>query len=143
MPDIHFSLPIQRDRETVYDTLVTADGLNEWWTQDANGAPRLGAQYQFGFGPDQTWHGTVTVCEPGRAFEWTMEHTDVDWDGTRVGFRLKTGVTGTVVDFYHCDWPRINDHFRGSAYCWAMYLRVLRRFLEQGERVPYAQRDDA
>jgi uncharacterized protein YndB with AHSA1/START domain len=30
-----------------------------------------------------------------------------------------------------------------SCYCWAMYLRVLRRYLEHGERVPYEGRLDA
>lgn len=35
-----------------------------------------------------------------------------------------------------------NDHFRTSSCCWAQYLRILRRFLEHGERVPYAERLD-
>jgi hypothetical protein len=29
-----------------------------------------------------------------------------------------------------------------SSYCWAMYLRLLRRNVEAGEVVPYAQRLD-
>jgi hypothetical protein len=29
-----------------------------------------------------------------------------------------------------------------ALYCWAIYLRVLRRWLEHGERVPYEQRLD-
>ena len=43
--------------------------------------------------------------------------------------------------FSHTGWPSANEHFRVSSYCWAMYLRVLRRYLEHGEVVPYEQRD--
>ena len=37
-------------------------------------------------------------------------------------------------------WLEANAHFRRSSYCWAMYLRLLQRYLEQGETVPYADR---
>jgi hypothetical protein len=37
---------------------------------------------------------------------------------------------------------RSNDHFRISCYCWPMYLRLLRRHIEHGEVVPYADRLD-
>jgi len=30
-----------------------------------------------------------------------------------------------------------------SCYCWAMYLRIMRRYLEHGESVPYERRLDA
>ena len=32
------------------------------------------------------------------------------------------------------------EHFRISSYCWAMYLRVLKRGVEFGEAVPYKDR---
>jgi hypothetical protein len=37
-------------------------------------------------------------------------------------------------------WPVDNEHWRISCYCWAMYLRLLRRYLEHGEIVPYERR---
>ena len=40
-------------------------------------------------------------------------------------------------------WPSANEHCRISSYCWAMYLRILRRFLEHGEVVPYEARLEA
>jgi hypothetical protein len=36
-----------------------------------------------------------------------------------------------------------NEHWRISCYWWAMYLRVLRRYLEHGESVAYEDRLDA
>ena len=36
-----------------------------------------------------------------------------------------------------------NEHWRISCYCWAMYLRLIRRYLEYGETIPYESRLDA
>ena len=33
-----------------------------------------------------------------------------------------------------------NDHYKISSYCWAMYLRILKRYVESGEEVPYENR---
>ncbi len=33
-----------------------------------------------------------------------------------------------------------DDHSRISSYCRAMYLRVLKHWIERGERVPYGRR---
>ena len=141
MPDILLSFPILRDVLTVFDAMTAPAGLDRWWTLDSDGTATRGARYRFGFGPSCQWTGEVTHCQAPRAFEWTMRDADSDWAGTRVGFTLKDISDGTLVEFYHRDWPMENEHLRGSAYCWASYLRILRRHLEYGEDVPYAQRD--
>ena len=74
--------------------------------------------------------------------EWEMIEADDDWTGTRVGVRLTQNGEHTMLDFYHSGWRHANDHFRTTSCCWAAYLRVLRRFLEHGERVPYDVRLD-
>ena len=67
---------------------------------------------------------------------------DADWTGTRVGARFAArDADRTIVDFYSSGWRHANDHFRTTSCCWANYLRVMRRFVEHGERVPYDQRD--
>jgi hypothetical protein len=65
-----------------------------------------------------------------------------DWLETRVGFLLdeKDGVTH--LRFRHLGWPEANEHYHVSCYCWAMYLRLLRRFIEHGEVAPYEDRLD-
>lgn len=60
----------------------------------------------------------------------------------RVGCQLD-GEPATRVRFYRTGWPTQNEHWRISCYCWAMYLRLLRRYLENGETVPYEQRLEA
>ena len=66
-----------------------------------------------------------------------------DWRGTRIGFELVDTGGLTEVKFHHRGWPDENEHFRVSTFCWAMYLRLLRRYVENGEVVPYEQRLDA
>jgi len=84
----------------------------------------------------------VTECVPLERFELEMTLADDDWAGTRVGFRLSPVEGGTQVRFHHTGWPHLNEHYRISCYCWAMYLRILKRCLEHGEQVPYAKRLD-
>ncbi len=81
----------------------------------------------------------VTLYKPSREFELQITG-DVDWTGTRVGFNLAPTDAMTRVRFYHTGWASINEHYRISSYCWAMYLRLLKRFVETGEIVPYDRR---
>lgn len=69
-----------------------------------------------------------------------MTGSDEDWQGTRVTFRLRADGAATWLQFAHTGWLAPNDHYRISCHCWAMYLRILRRSLENGERVAYDQR---
>jgi hypothetical protein len=60
-----------------------------------------------------------------------------------VGFSLESSGSSTKVHFYCKGWPLLNEHHRISCYCWAMYLRILRRYVEYGEIVAYEDRLDA
>jgi uncharacterized protein YndB with AHSA1/START domain len=127
----------------VFDMFATADGLNRWWTKSSSGQAKEGAEYSLFFGPEYDWRAKVTRCLTGSVFELEITHAHEDWQGTRVGCELEpNGKSGTLVRFYHTGWPQQNEHWRISCYCWAMYLRLLRRYLEHGEFVPYEQRLD-
>lgn len=63
-----------------------------------------------------------------------------DWNGSHVIFELAPHEIGTWVRFQHLGWPDANEHYRVSNFCWAMYLRLLRRYLEHDDVVPYDQR---
>ena len=143
MPDILQDFPIKADPARVFAAVSTAEGLNQWWTETCAAQPKLGGVYDLGFGPDYQWGATVSEYKPGAHFELTLTRADADWTGTRVGFDLSPTSRGTKVRFYHTGWPEANEHFRISCHCWALYLRLLRRYLEHGETVPYAARLDA
>ena len=140
MADIVHDFPVAVDATRVFEALSTPDGLNHWWTARCTGTPRVGAEYELGFGPGEDWRAEVIWYERDREFELEMIDADEDWRSTRVGFSLAGTPGGTHVQFRHTRWSEVNDHFRRSSYCWAMYLRLLVRFLEHGEHVRYEDR---
>lgn len=142
MADILHDLPIKASLERLFRAVSTPQGLDTWWTLSCTGEPREGAEYELGFGPEYDWRSRVSRCVPDSEFELEMVRADSDWLGTRVGMRLEAGDGVTWLRFRHTGWPSPNEHFRISCTCWAMYLRVLRRSLEHGEAVPYAERLD-
>lgn len=142
MADIYHDFPIRAPQARVFETISSPTGLNQWWTKRCSGEQKQGGLYELWFGPEYNWRGTVTKWVPDSDFELEISHAHEDWDGTRVGFHLEEQNGSTTVRFYHLNWPRANDHYRISCYCWAMYLRVLRRYVEHGEFVPYENRLD-
>ena len=142
MPDILHDFPIFAPAQTVFDGVSTGPGLAQWWTERSSGRPKRGAEYSLRFGPKFDWVGRVTECVPLQKFELEITKADADWTGTKVGFALSPTEGGTQVRFHHTGWPHLNEHYRVSCYCWAMYLRILKRYLEHGETVPYAKRLD-
>ncbi len=142
MPDIFHDFPIKVSTDRAFEAISTPRGLDAWWTKKSSGRPAEAEEYKLWFGPQFDWRALVTKCIAPSEFELQILHANPDWNGTRVGFRLHDGQT-TNVCFYHTGWPLANEHWRISCYCWAMYLRILRRYLEHGESVPYEHRLDA
>lgn len=142
MADIYHDFPIQAPPERVYEAVSTPGGLDAWWTKRSAGTPSAGAEYELWFGPEYDWRARVTKAVAPAEFELQLTKADPDWLGSRVGFHLERAAGATQVRFYHTGWPTPNEHWRISCFCWAMYLRILRRHLEHGETVPYEQRLD-
>jgi uncharacterized protein YndB with AHSA1/START domain len=143
MPDIVHQFPIEAPVARVFDAVSTPTGLDAWWTLRCAGTPGLDATYELYFGPEYDWRAVVSRFVNHREFELDIIEASPDWIGTRVGFVLteKDGVT--TVRFHHNGWTEKSEHFCISSFCWASYLRLLRRYVEQGEIVAYAERDDA
>lgn len=141
MPDIIQQFSVKAPLERVFQAFATPDGLEQWWTKKSSGESREGESIRLYFGPEFDWHAKVSRNTPPVAFEIQITQAHPDWEGTRVGCELAvTGDGVTSVRFYHTGWPENNEHWRVSCYCWAMYLRILRRNLEYGETVEYEKR---
>jgi len=143
MPDIFHDFPIRASAAKVFSAIATPAGLDAWWTKTSSGQPAAGTTYELGFGPNYNWRAVVSRCTPNAEFELQITSADADWTGTRVGFALAEKNGTTQVRFHHTGWPQENDHYRISCFCWAMYLRLLKRYVETGEIVPYEKRLDA
>lgn len=142
MADICHDFPIKGSAAQVFAAISSPEGLNSWWSKTCTGTPCEGAEYDFGFGPGYDWRAVVTQCLPDSVFEFEMTQADEDWTGSRLNFKLGGNESITNVVFRHSGWPQENEHFRISCYCWAMYLRHLKRYVESGETVAYEERLD-
>lgn len=142
MADICHDFPIKGSAAQVFAAISTPEGLDSWWTKTCRGTPREGAEYDLGFGQGHDWRALVTQCAPESVFELKMTHADDDWRGSSLNFKLKGDSDNTQVVFRHSGWPEENEHYRGSCYCWAMYLRHLKRYVESGVTVAYEERLD-
>lgn len=140
MPDILQDFPIGASLDRVFEAIATPSGLDAWWTKTCAGEPRVDALWELGFGPDYQWQARVTRYERPVRFELEFVQSDADWNGTTVSCELGADGGATLVQFAHRGWPTENSHFRISCHCWALYLRVLRRWVEHGERVAYEDR---
>lgn len=143
MPDVIQDFPIKAPARRVFEAVATPAGLNAWWTKSASGRLEEDAEYKLGFGPGVEWRARVARCVPDKEFELELTEADDDWQGTRMVFLLDEKDGATQVRFQHTGWPLANEHYRVSCYCWAMYLRLLRRYVEHGEVVDYDVRLDA
>jgi len=143
MADILLDLYIRSNPEKVFEAVTTPAGLNNWWTARSSGEARPGSTYELWFGPEYDWRAKVTVYNKIFEVEWEITRADEDWTGTRLGFKLEERDGSSQVRFYHTGWPEVNEHHRRSSYCWALYLRHLKRFVELGIVVPYDSRYEA
>ena len=142
MADILYEFPVFVPIEKVFEAVTTPAGINAWWTLTCSGEPTEGSTYDLGFGDRYQWQAHVTIARPDAEFELEVTVADEFWLGTRVGFILSAGIDRTTVNFYHRGWPEESEHFRISSYCWAMYLRIMKRHVELGEHIDYERRLD-
>lgn len=140
MPDIHHTFPIHSSARKVFDCISSPKGLDAWWAKSSEGEPVVGNTYRLYFAPEYDWRAVVTTCEPEKHFEFLITEADEDWTQSKVGFILTEKDSTTLVEFYHTGWPKDNKHYSISSFCWAMYLRLLKRYIELGEIVAYENR---
>ncbi len=143
MSDIFHHFSIKASAEQVFQAISTPAGLDAWWTKRSSGRPEEGGRYTLSFGPGYEWHGVVSRCVQDREFELEMVDAQEDWRGTCIGFLLDENKGVTQVRFHHAGWREANEHYRVSCYCWALYLRLLKRNVLCSEIVPYEKRLEA
>lgn len=137
---IYHDLEISATADNIYNTITSAEGLEKWWTLKSTGMPIIGGLYTFYFSPEYDWTARVINCEANRYMEWTMVDSDADWNKTHLIFKIQSLSQSCLLSFEHRGWQELNDHFKKSSYCWALYLRCLKRYLETSEIVRYNDR---
>jgi uncharacterized protein YndB with AHSA1/START domain len=143
MPDILHQFPVFAPAHEVFKAVSTPKGLDVWWTLTSKGEAVTGSVYELFFGEGYDWRARVSTCVPDRIFALSIYDSMPDWENTIVRFELTEKDGSTDVLFSHTGWPDENDHYRISSFCWAMYLRLMKKYVEDGTVVEYAKRLDA
>ena len=100
----------------------------------------MGALYNFNFTDQYDWYAVVTKLEVNTCCTWKMTRSDDDWAPTSFGFELESADIGTTLKFFHQDWKAQNEHFKVASYCWAILLKGLKDYLENGLVIPFEER---
>jgi uncharacterized protein YndB with AHSA1/START domain len=143
MHAIKHRLAIRSTPTEIFTAISRPEGLNAWWTKYCEGQPVVGSTFVFGFAGGFEWTADVTAVDPQRMIEWRFTDAEPDWTGTRLRMELTTEGQDTWVSFLHDGWAADNAHFCHSSFCWAQYLRLLRRWVEDGTTLPYEERSRA
>lgn len=141
MADICHSLFVDAPREAVFEAAATPQGMKTWWTDSSDGKPVEGAVYQLLFARGLQWSGLVRRYDAPAEFELEITDADDDWIGTTIEIRLASQLNRTALHFRHrTSWQTDDERFAISNYCWAQYLRAMKRNLETRELIPYEKR---
>ena len=143
MPDILHRLSIRAPAERVFEAITTPPGLDAWWTLESRGEPVPHSEYELDFGPGSHWRAKVTRTRANEGFELEMTYAAPDWIGTLVGFELTREGDATHLFVSHSGWTDAGEQFAVTSTRWALYLRLLRRYLELGEVVSFVDRGNA
>lgn len=138
---IVFNLTINADKSTIFKAISNPKELEHWWPKSCKGEAILGGTYNFYFTKDYNWFAKVTKYNSPNWFEITMTIAMDDWIDTALGFKLKDTPNGTLLSFYHNNWKEESNHFKHTAFCWAMLLNGLKSYLEKGEITPFKDRN--
>lgn len=138
--NIYHQLHIKKDAESVFDAITQPQHLNNWWPLRSSGEPKVGNEYNYFFGDEYDWYAEVTACIANKSFHVKMTQSDKDWNPTSLGFDLKEDQKGTQITFQHIDWRDCNTHFKTASYCWAILLKDLKDYIENGTIVPFEDR---
>ena len=142
MADIVFRFPIHAPASSVFNAVASPGGLDSWWTLSCKGDIKQDSEYTFYFSEEFNWKGVLAEVTPHRSVFWKFTDAEPDWTNTTLSIELQQEGEWTWLEFRHGNWASESAHFRGSAYCWAMYLRHLKRYVEEGIVVAYDKRDN-
>lgn len=138
---IYHSFQIKVSPEKVFMGVSQPEHLNNWWTLESSGVPKLGSEYNLNFTDQYNWYCEVSQLKENESIHFKMTKSDKDWDPTTFGFDLEVKEEATFVRFSHINWLEQNDHFKHSSFCWALLLNGLKNYLERGIIIPFEERN--
>lgn len=137
MFDIKHRVGIQGSAADIYALLTTDQGLNQWWTQDTQGAGGVGSIIEFRFGGGGPDFEVIELI-PDRLVRWRHSgEMPSGWAGSEILFQLEPQEKQTVVLFSHYNWPVSDDFLAHCSTKWAVFMLSLKSCIETGSGKPF------
>jgi uncharacterized protein YndB with AHSA1/START domain len=140
MYDIYHDIQVSARPQEIFDAISTPQGLNAWWTVRSSGVPVVGSTYNFYFSEDYNWSAEVSSYDQNGSISFRMTYATNDWINTRLNFIILQQDGYCILRFEHKGWQEPSDHYRRTSYCWALYLKCLKDYVENGIIKPYNHR---
>jgi uncharacterized protein YndB with AHSA1/START domain len=137
---VYHNFLVKSDKKSVFEAFSDPVHLVNWWPQRCSGEAKLGCVYNLFFTEEFHWMAEVVRNDPPTSFQMRMLKSDDDWNPTTFGIDLEERGDAVYVRFFHKDWPRCNDHFKFSSFCWALLLKGMKDYVEKGEVVSFEER---
>jgi len=138
--DIYHNFTVRSTPQKIFEAFTKPEHLINWWPQKCSGEAKLGGIYNLYFAEEYDWLAEVVHNEEPIAFHFSMIKSDEDWASTTFGIDLEEKSGKTYVRFFHKNWPKQNDHFKHSSFCWGLLLDGLKNYVEKGIIIPFENR---
>ncbi len=140
MANIEHLQTVHAPASKVYETLTTAEGLSEIWTNELIVNNQVGFVNEFRFGSDDVTKMKIEELIPNKKVVWHCIDSDAEWIGTMISFDIEEKNGKSFLTLRHMNWKEVTPFYRSCNYNWAFFLYSLKCYCEDGEGIPYHKR---
>lgn len=124
----------------VYETLTTAEGLSEIWTNELIVNNQIGFINEFRFGSNDITKMRIEELITNKKVVWLCIDSDPEWLGTTISFDIEEKNGKSFITLRHSNWKEVTPFYRSCNYNWAIFLYSLKSYCEDGDGIPYHKR---
>ena len=140
MANIEHLQTVHAPASKMYETLTTAEGLAEIWTNELIVNNQVGFVNEFRFGSDDVTKMKIEELIPNKKVVWHCIDSDAEWIGTMISFDIEEKNGKSFITLRHMNWKEVTPFYRSCNYNWAFFLYSLKCYCEDGEGIPYHKR---
>jgi len=124
----------------IYETLTTAEGLSEVWTNELIINNQIGFINEFRFGSNDITKMRIEELITNQKVVWQCIDSDPEWIGTIISFDIQEKNGKSFITLRHMNWKEVTPFYRSCNYNWAIFLYSLKSYCEDGDGIPYHKR---
>jgi len=121
MANIEHLQTVHAPASKVYETLTTAEGLSEIWTNELIVNNQVGFVNEFRFGSDDVTKMKIEELIPNKKVVWHCIDSDAEWIGTMISFDIEEKNGKSFLTLRHMNWKEVTPFYRSCNYNWAFF----------------------